>query len=124
MAWGMAPQASRLNAEAEWRGGRNGLTDGEMKYVFDAFTATEQLFNLSSDPHDALDVAADPHYAAALALWRSRLLQQWQAEGRGAQWYDAHGNLLQRLQHMPYSPNFPRSMPTPSSPWAADDIVS
>ena len=38
----------------------NGLTDGVMKYVFNAYFPAEQLFNLTADPGERVDLASHP----------------------------------------------------------------
>ena len=38
----------------------NGYSDGKTKYIFRAYFADEELFDLSSDPHEMHNLAADP----------------------------------------------------------------
>ncbi len=38
----------------------NALTDGVWKYIFNANSATEQLFHLAEDPHELVDLWSDP----------------------------------------------------------------
>jgi len=61
----------------------NALTDGKIKYVFRAFLNDEQLFNLTADPYEYVNLATDNAYTDVLTLWRNRLVQQFETEGRG-----------------------------------------
>ncbi len=85
----------------------NALTDGATKYVFNAFSATEQLFDLVQDPYEKVDLAGDAGHAATLARWRGRLVAQFEREGRGPVWV-ANGTLQRRTKPQTYSPNYPR----------------
>ena len=87
------------------------LTDGRAKYVFNAFSATEQLFNLTGDPYAVVDLAPDPAHAATLALWRSRMVAQFRREGRGPAWVSPRGQLVRRTRPQLYSPNYPGASP-------------
>ena len=93
-----------------------------LKYIFFAADATEQLFNLSSDPHEMVDLAPDPAFAAELAALRGQLVAQFRREGRGPAWVSASGKLLPRTTGQVYSPNYPPSTPPqppiPSPPCA------
>ncbi len=71
------------------------LTDGRVKYIYHAFSGREQLFDLARDPNEMADLAAAPAHAATLKLWRSRLIAQFEAEGRGSL-YVRRGHLAQR----------------------------
>jgi hypothetical protein len=62
----------------------NALTDGRIKYVFRAFFADEQLFNLTADPKETTELSQDPAYA--------KVLQQ-------------------RVAGQTYSPNYPKGPP-------------
>jgi hypothetical protein len=55
------------NATVHWNGivagaGPGGPSDGTagLKYLFHAYSATEQLFNLTADPYEMVDLAGDP----------------------------------------------------------------
>jgi arylsulfatase A-like enzyme len=85
----------------------NALTDGQTKYVFRAWFGDEQLFDLAADPYEYWDVSGRPEYNETLSLWRSRLVAQFQREGRGPSWVSADGRLMQRTQGTIYGPNFP-----------------
>lgn len=82
----------------------NALTDGRMKYIFHAFDGAEQLFDMEKDPGEERDVASDPAYADALAVWRGRMVAHLQERGTG---WVRDGKLVPRPERMLYSPNFP-----------------
>ncbi len=48
-------------------------TDGREKYIWFHHTGAEQFFDLSRDPGECVDLAADPASAERVALWRRRL---------------------------------------------------
>lgn len=77
------------------------------KYVFWALDGSESLFNLTEDPYEMTNLAADPAHAPVLARWRARLAAQYLAEGRGPAWVSPAGELQRRPQGTTYSPNFP-----------------
>jgi arylsulfatase len=84
------------SADNHW----NALTDGRRKYIFHAHTATEQFFDLASDPHEAHE-ASGPE----VAVWRERLVRH--LAERGREWV-LDGKLLARTKRQLYSPNFPK----------------
>lgn len=88
----------------------NALTDGRMKYVFRAYFGDEQLFNLTADPTESVELSQDPTYATTLKLWRGRMVAQFESENRGPTWVQ-NGTLMQRSQGQTYSPNYPRGPP-------------
>lgn len=92
------------NATNHW----NALSDGSIKYIFNAFSATEQLFNLTSDPYELVDISEDPAMSHELALWRQRLVRQFEQEDRGPKWVK-DGKLQQRSASQTYSPNYPKN---------------
>lgn len=49
------------------------VTDGMQKYIWFSQTGREQLFDLSRDPKETVDVSGDPKYQVALAGWRAQL---------------------------------------------------
>lgn len=91
------------------------LSDGKMKYIFRAYFGDEQLFNLTSDPEETVDVSVLPTYTAELALWRQRLVEQFETEGRGEAWVK-DGNLVKRTQNQAKGPNYPGYHPPSPSP--------
>ena len=72
----------------------NALTDGRTKYVYHAFDGREQLFDLTDDPGETIDLAGDPAHAAELTRWRARMLEH--LRPRGAPWVTAAGELGKR----------------------------
>ena len=96
------------NASNHW----NALTDGKIKYVFRANYAAEQLFNLTSDPHELDELSADPAHAGTLKLWRGYMVKQFEQEGRGPAFVQ-DGVLQQRTKGQTYSPNYPGGTPSP-----------
>ncbi len=96
----------------------NALTDGEIKYVFNAYFPSEQLFNLTADPNELTDMSQDPQHAALLDYWRNRLVKQFERENRGPDWVK-NGTLQRRVQGQTYGPNFPQG-PVPA---AGDGLV-
>lgn len=89
------------------------LADSGMKYVYRAYFGTEQLFNTTADPWEMVDLSTDPAHADTLQLWRSRMVAQFQREGRGPAWV-SNGQLVPRPQSINYGPNFP--LPPPPAP--------
>jgi hypothetical protein len=86
----------------------NGLTDGETKYVYWAMDGQEQLFNITpaADPYEYTNHVNDSAYAGVLATWRSRMVQQFEVEGRGPTWVKA-GALVPRPGSQLFSYNYP-----------------
>ena len=77
----------------------NALTDGHFKYIFQAYFGDEQLFDLDSDPKELNNLAGNASYKATLQEWRSRMVEQFIAEGRGADWVDEQTlQLKQRIK--------------------------
>ena len=52
------------------------LTDGREKYIWMSESGTEQLFDLTVDPQELHDLAADPAAANRLSHWRARLVTE------------------------------------------------
>ncbi len=80
------------------------LTDGRWKYVCFLRTGAEQLFDLEADPSERHDLAADPHFAATLSLWRGRMVDHLAV--RGEEWV-CDGQIRLRTETMLYGPNYP-----------------
>ena len=100
----LEPENRRRSALAGWRGilmlelamcnaGWNwaALTDGRFKYVRHLASGHEQLFDLSTDPHELHDRAHDD--ATTCSLWRERLAAEFQRERRGRKWVLPNGTI-------------------------------
>ena len=82
----------------------NALADPRHKYIFHAQDASEQLFDLSRDPGELRDLAADPATEPVLRQWRQRMTAH--LAPRGDHWVK-NGRLVPRADDPAYSPNFP-----------------
>jgi len=78
-----------------------------VKYVFLAFFPGEQLFDLTADPQERVDLAADAAWRPELLAWRGALASQFAREGRGPAWVSPAGELQRRAEGQLCSPNFP-----------------
>jgi arylsulfatase len=56
------------------------LTDGKMKYIWYSQAGIEQLFDLSQDPEETVDLVSKPSSEDKLNVWRERLITE--LEGR------------------------------------------
>jgi choline-sulfatase len=81
------------------------LTDGRIKYIFHAPTGQEQLFDLTSDPRELHDLAADPGHRQTLERWRGRLIDHLSERGEA---FVKDGNLVAPRENMLLSPNYPK----------------
>jgi len=79
------------------------LTDGRVKYIFNAFDGHEEFFDLRSDPGEKRNLAMT---ASEIKLWRGRLISHLSL--RGAPWV-VNGELGLRKESILYSPNYPRA---------------
>ncbi|MEF3306838.1 arylsulfatase [Paenibacillus sp. GYB003] len=59
------------------------LTDGKWKYLWLARRGIEQLFDLSADPGECVDLANVPEYHEELGRWRSRLVARLEPRNAG-----------------------------------------
>ena len=98
------------NATNQW----SALTDGRTKFIYNAYFGQEQLFNLTADPRETVDLASNAAHAATLAAWRARLVAQFRAEGRGPNYVTADGKLVQNLKRPAKGGGFPVS-PAPAA---------
>ena len=84
--------------------------------MFHALTGNEQLFNLTNDPDETVDLALSfPNLQSTvdtLALWRGRMADQFTQEARGDGWVTDAGELVKRPVSTTYSPYYP-SEPEP-----------
>ena len=89
----------------------NALTDGHMKYFFRAYFNDEQLFDLDSDPEELFNLAEEGEWQEQLAVWRGRMVAQFEREQRGSAWVQ-NGTLVRRTAGQTYSPHYPGKPPT------------
>ncbi|MDE6300899.1 MAG: sulfatase-like hydrolase/transferase, partial [Muribaculaceae bacterium] len=82
-----------------------GLTDGKMKYIWFLRTGEEQLFDLTADPDECVNVVGDKHYAETADRMRRALADH--LSERGDEWV-RDGKLQTRSTTLLYSPNFPK----------------
>jgi len=80
------------------------VTDGVVKYIFDAFSGGEMLFDLSRDPGECVNLAVRPEQADLLAEWRGRLVDH--LRERGDAWVK-DGQLQRRPESILHSPHYP-----------------
>jgi len=52
------------------------LTNGEEKYVYLPYLGEEQLFNLTDDPGECVNLASKPEHAIRMEQWRERLVEE------------------------------------------------
>ncbi|RAR44693.1 arylsulfatase [Paenibacillus sp. MDMC362] len=52
------------------------VTDGSTKYIWYSQTGEEQLFDLTADPHETVNLAANTDQEPRLHEWRARLIQE------------------------------------------------
>jgi arylsulfatase A-like enzyme len=86
----------------------NALTDAKWKYIFHAYTGEEQLFHLTEDPYELVDLAKTSSHVDELTLWRKRMVEH--LSERGEEWVSG-GKLILRKKSMMLSPNFPGYAP-------------
>ncbi len=80
------------------------LTDGRVKYIFHAYDGSEQLFDLSEDPHELHDLAPVPAHEQRLAEWRARMAEH--LAPRGKEWV-RNGRPIPRPRGNRLGPNYP-----------------
>eukprot|EP00049_Salpingoeca_infusionum_P014912 m.285382 g.285382 ORF g.285382 m.285382 type:complete len:718 (+) comp15775_c2_seq4:31-2184(+) len=97
----------------------NALTDGKVKYIFHAYDASEQLFNLTADPYEMVDLSSNPNYTSVLEDWRGRLLKLFQSQERGSTYYNGTQLLSRTDECSAYSPNYP----APPEPLPGNQVV-
>jgi len=83
----------------------NALTDGKVKYIYYAFDGREELFDLTSDPRELHNLAADPAGKKLLLQWRQYMVEH--LSERGEQ-FVSNGKLTIRKDRFLYSPHFPK----------------
>lgn len=80
------------------------LTDGKIKYIWFFHTADEQLFDLTSDPGETVNLAHDDRYHNKLARLRQEMINHLKERGEG---FVKDNRLVKREKTMLYSPNYP-----------------
>ncbi|WP_144935562.1 arylsulfatase [Paenibacillus sp. 32O-W] len=78
---------ARGDKDVQWRNQLHGehsagkwsnhwLTDGRRKYIWYSQTGEEQLFDLTEDPQELVNLAGRPEYADELSAWRAKLAKE------------------------------------------------
>ena len=57
-----------------------------IRYVYNANRGDEQLFNLTADPKETIDLAPSTVFEPLLASWRHRMVTQVSAASDGLGW--------------------------------------
>jgi len=83
----------------------NALTDGKIKYIYYAFDGREELFDLTNDPSELRNLAADPAHSDMLLQWRQRMVEHLSERGEP---FVRDGKLTIRKERLLYSPHFPK----------------
>ncbi len=81
------------------------LTDGTHKYIYFTLTGEQQLFKLSTDPYELIDIAKNPNHTQLVSQWRKRMIDHLSI--RGDRWV-LNGELTVQKESQRYSPNDPR----------------
>ena len=98
----------------------NALTDGHIKYIFQAYFGNEQLFHLDSDPGELKNLAEEKKWRGTLEKWRSYMVDQFIQEERGDDWVDENTRQLkQRIKGQLYSPMYPKGTTVGQPPYSA-----
>ena len=74
------------------------------KYIYNALNGSEQLFCLSRDPNETVDLASTE--VEVLVEWRSRMVDQFEREQRGQEWV-WQGTLRTRINSTLFGPHYP-----------------
>ena len=90
------------NASNHW----SAVTNGQYKYIYRANFDDEQLFDLSVDPTETIDVSNEKKYQTVLIKYRNNMIQQFLREERGDEWVK-NGALVKRTKGTTYSPHYP-----------------
>lgn len=81
------------------------LTDGCIKYIWNLYDGSEQLFDLSADPNELHEVSQEPAYRQTLQQMRRRMIEHLSERGEG---FVKDGQLVVRGRDvMLYSPLYP-----------------
>ena len=80
---------THLHGEHTYAGGAvHYVTDGREKYLWFSRTGMEQLFDLTTDPHEQVNLARQPTQASRVARWRGVLVDE--LKGREEGFTDGH----------------------------------
>jgi len=125
-AWHDSTVSEYVNdGSAPWTGGRQVISrmlrDGRWKYVY-FHEHPDQLFDLSADPGETVDLIADPRYAAVAATLRARILADWDPAQviRTLQAHRAEQELLAGWARAVDPPDALRWQMQPGDNWLAD----
>ena len=77
------------------------------QYIFNSFDGREQLFNVTSDRYEKRDLALESEYQEELGVWRQRMVEQFEEEGRGEEWVKDGELIMRKDNSLTHSPNFP-----------------
>jgi len=78
-----------IHGEHESPLGMQYMTDGKDKYIWHWKTDEEQLFDLSVDPRECVNLARRPEYGERVRLWRERMMAHLEPRG---------GDVVERLK--------------------------
>ena len=97
------------------------MTDGHWKYIWFFPTGTEQLFDLSRDPGELIDLAGDPAVEEDLVTWRLRMGQHLAERGED---FVKDGVPAKRTERLLYSPHYPDALEerTPLQYWRQESM--
>lgn len=76
------------------------------KYIFYAVDGTEQLFCLSTDPNETMELSRNEQWFHMLQYWRETMVEQFESEQRGENWVK-DGTLIVRQKSTTFGANFP-----------------
>lgn len=80
------------------------LTDGKIKYVWNFYTGSEQLFDLEKDPHELVERSKDKQYTQTVHQMRKAMIEHLSERGDT---FVKDGQLITRTSTMLYSPHYP-----------------
>lgn len=83
------------------------LTDGKIKYVWNLYNGSEQLFDLVKDPHELHNCINDRKYRKQAEEMRNAMIEHLSERGED---FVKDGKLVTREKTMLYSPNYPKKL--------------
>lgn len=81
------------------------VSEDGFKYVYDASTGDEQLFDLNEDPYELVDLGGVE--VEKVEYWRGKLVEQFKREGRGSLFLTEEGFLIKHRLPLLFSPSYP-----------------